>query len=353
MALFDLPLEQLRTYLPERNEPEDFDAFWERTLAEARDAAQDPVVEPVDYGIRRIESFDVRFSGYGGQPVKGWLQLPRDRTGPLPCVVEFLGYGGGRGFPTDWLLWSSVGYAHFVMDTRGQGSASLPGATPDHEPDGGNAQFPGMMTRGILDPATYYYRRVFGDAVRAVEYARNHPAVDRSRIAVAGMSQGGGIALAVSGLVPDLSAVVADVPFLCHVRRATEITDSQPYHELTRFCMVHRDKIDTVFRTLAYFDAMQFAARGRARALFSVALMDTVCPPSTVFAAYNHYAGPKAINVWRYNQHEGGGTHQVVEKVRFLNDVWLEPTAAPGTCSNDSPRDENPTSIAGISRHSG
>ncbi len=328
MALFDMPLEKLRDYRPDRNEPADFNAFWTETLARARQAASAPEFTPVDNGLRAIESFDVSFSGYGGQRIKGWLQLPRDRTERLPCVVEYLGYGGGRGFPTDWLLWGSAGYAHFIMDTRGQGSASLPGDTPDHEPDGGNPQFPGFMTRGVLDPRTYYYRRVFTDAVLAVECARSHPAVDAGRVAVAGMSQGGGIALAVSGLAPDLAAVMSDVPFLCHFRRATEITDNQPYQEIARYCIAHRDKIETVFDTLAYFDGVNFAVRAEARALFSTALMDPVCPPSTVFAAYNHYAGPKDIMVWHYNQHEGGGTFQIREKVRFLNDVWREQTPA-------------------------
>ena len=262
------------------------------------------------------------FAGYGGQPIKGWLLLPRDRSGPLPCVVEYIGYGGGRGFPTDWLLWSSAGYAHLVMDTRGQGSAWRNGDTPDAAPDGGNAHFPGFMTQGVLDPKTYYYRRVFVDGVRAVEAARSHPAVDAARIALTGGSQGGGIALAVSGLVPDVAVTMPDVPFLCHYRRATEITDRHPYEEIARYCKIHRDKEETVFRTLSYFDGLNFAVRAKAQAFFSVALMDWICPPSTVFAAYNHYAGAKQLKVYRYNDHEGGEGYQAVEKVRFLTGIW-------------------------------
>ncbi|MBK9712701.1 MAG: acetylxylan esterase [Kouleothrix sp.] len=319
---FDLSLDQLRGYLPPREEPADFDAFWRRTLDETRQAPLRPTFDAADYGLSTVETFDVSFSGYGGQTIKGWLLLPRARSGPLPCVVEYIGYGGGRGFPTDWLLWSSAGYAHLVMDTRGQGSAWLKGDTPDPEPDGGNPQHPGFMTRGILSAQTYYYRRVFADAVRAVEAAQAHPAVDSGRIAVTGGSQGGGIALAVSGLLPGVQAAMPDVPFLCHYRRATEITDAHPYQELSRYLTIQRDKEAAVFDTLAYFDGVNFAARAGARALFSVGLMDEICPPSTVFAAYNHYAGPKDIRVWRYNHHEGGGTYQSQEKIRFLRQVW-------------------------------
>ena len=323
MAFVDLPLDALRAYRPERVEPPDFDAFWTETLAETRISPLDPTFTPVDAGIRLVETFDVAFAGWGGHPIKAWLLLPRERLAPLPTVVEFIGYGGGRGWPTDWLLWSAAGYAHLVMDTRGQGSAWLHGDTPDPAPAGDPA-FPGFLTRGLSDPATSYYRRVYADAVRAVEAARAHPAVDAGRVAVTGGSQGGGLALAVAGLVLDVAAVVANVPFLCHIRRATEITDADPYRELARYCAVHPDRIERAFATLAYVDGVHFAARAAAPALFSVGLMDEVCPPSTVFAAFNSYAGPKQIRVWPYNGHEGGGSHQTVESLRFLGERFGE-----------------------------
>ncbi len=321
MAFFDLPLEQLQTYRPKRSEPADFDAFWTETLNATRQHPLNPIFEQVDYGLATVETYDVTFNGYGGQPIKGWLLLPRNQPHPLPCIVEYIGYGGGRGFPTDWLTWSAAGYAHFVMDTRGQGSSSRGGDTPDPEADGANPHYPGFMTRGILRPETYYYRRVFSDAVRAVEAARSHAAIDASRVAVSGGSQGGGITLAVSGLLTDVLAVMPDVPFLCHYRRATEITNAHPYQEIGRYLKTHRNNIDTVFNTLSYFDGVNFAARANAPTLFSVALMDEICPPSTVFAAYNHYAGAKQIRTYAYNGHEGGATFQINEKIKFMREL--------------------------------
>jgi cephalosporin-C deacetylase len=322
MAYFDLPFEQLQTYRPDRQEPVDFEAFWRETLENTRQHPLEARFDPVDYGLRTVEAFDVTFNGYGGQPIKGWLLLPRQRTGPVPCVVEYIGYGGGRGFPTDWLLWSSAGYAHLVMDTRGQGSNWRRGDTPDLEVDGSNPQFPGFMTRGVLNPKTYYYRRVFTDGVRAVEAALSHPAIDPDRIAVSGGSQGGGISIAVAGLEPRVKVTMPDVPFLCHFQRATQITDTHPYQEIVVFCKAQRDHIETVFNTLKYFDGMNFAVRSNAQALFSVSLMDDICPPSTVFAAYNYYAGPKQIKIWQFNKHEGGEGFQALEKVRFLGGIW-------------------------------
>jgi cephalosporin-C deacetylase len=324
-VLFDLPLSELRVYKPDREEPADFDAFWASTLADARTHSLAARFVPVDAGFTTVDVWDVTFAGFGGQPIKGWFLAPHDvaaspfaRDGKLPCVVEYIGYGGGRGRPLDWLLPATAGHAHLVMDTRGQGSTWRSGDTPDPDADATTGQFPGYMTRGITAPETYYYRRLMTDAVRAVEAARAHPLVDPARVALNGGSQGGGLVLAVAGLVPDLLMAMPDVPFMCHWRRATTITDDDPYHEIVRYCKINRDRAEAVYRTLAYFDGVNFAARAKAPALFSVALMDSVCPPSTVFAAYNHYAGQKEIEVYPFNGHEQGESIQLEIKFRRL-----------------------------------
>lgn len=307
MALFDLSLDELWKYRRSPSVPPDLDAFWDDTLEQARRAAWSPLLEPVATPLRRVATYDVTFSGFAGQPIKAWLNLPAGEAGPLPTVVEFIGYGGGRSQPHDWLLWVSAGYAHLVMDTRGQGASWSSGDTPDVGPDGSGPSVPGFLTRGVLDPGGYYYRRLFADAARAVEVAAELPGVDPDRLIVAGGSQGGALALAAASLVADqVRAVVASVPFLCDIRRAITITDSDPYHELVRFCRVHPSRAAAALATADYVDLVNLVPRATAPALFSVALMDTVCPPSTVFAAFHEYAGPKDIAVYEWDGHEGG-----------------------------------------------
>ncbi len=48
--------------------------------------------------------------------------------------------------------------------------------------------------------------------------------------------------------------------------------------------------------------------------------MDEICPPSTVFAAYNAYGGPKEIREYPFNDHEGGQGFHDVAKLRWLRD---------------------------------
>jgi cephalosporin-C deacetylase len=315
MPFNDLPAGELRAYRPALAAPPDLADFWKQTLADAAAVPVDAVFEPVDAGLTTVEVFDVTFTGFGGQRVRGWLRLPRGRSGPLPCIVQYIGYGGGRGLAHENLLWSAAGYAHLVMDTRGQGSESTIGDTGDEAYSG--PAHPGFMTRGILDPAAYYYRRLYVDAVRAVDAARAHDAVD-GRVAVIGGSQGGGLALAVAALRDDLSAAVPDVPFLCDFPRGMQIADRGPYRELATFAKVHRGDLAQVLRTLSYFDNVNLAPTATAPALFSVALQDAICPASTVYAAYNAYAGDKEIREYPFNDHEGGEAVHEAEQLRWL-----------------------------------
>ena len=315
----DLPLEELRRYAPHLPAPEDLRDFWDATLAEAGERPLDVSCIRVDSGLVTVETHDVSFTGFGGARVHAWLHLPARALrgdGPLPAVVQYQGYNGGRGLPHEHVFWAAAGFAHLVVDTRGQGSGWTVGDTAD--PAGSAAAQPGFTTRGVLAPEDYYYRRVYTDATRALEVLRGLPEVDGERIAVTGISQGGGIALAVSALAPGVRAVMPDVPFLCDFPRAARIAPGDPYGEIVRYLKAHRDRVDRVFRTLSYFDGAVLGRGSSAPALFSVALMDEICPPSTVFAAYNAYGGPKEITIYAFNDHEGGEAHQQREQLAWL-----------------------------------
>ena len=122
--------------------------------------------------------------------------------------------------------------------------------------------------------------------------------------------------------MPDVAASLPEVPFLCHYRRAVELIDTSPYNEITRYLKTHRDKVETVWQTVSYFDGVNFAVRVQSPSLYSVGLMDMICPPSTVYAAYNYVDAPKDIKVYPYNEHEGGAAFHALEKVKFLREMW-------------------------------
>lgn len=334
----DLPIAELRDYRPEMAEPADFDAFWSDQLAVARACAIDAVFEPVQTPLRHAEVLDVSFAGHGGDRVRGWLLLPADRLPGAPVVVEYVGYSGGRGDPMDWLTYSCAGYPHLVMDTRGQGGGWRSADTPDPG-DSGAPSTSGFMTRGIMDPPSYYFTRLFVDAARAVEAATAHPSTAGLPVVATGVSQGGGLAIAAAHLA-GVVATMPDVPFLAHFERALRVTDSDPYGELVKYFSVHPERVEPALRTLSYIDVVNHARRAQVPALFSVGLIDDITPASTVFAAYNHYGVPagtgkqvnhrhihkhihKHIQVYPFNGHEGGRTDQLAAKLAFLASTEL------------------------------
>jgi cephalosporin-C deacetylase len=320
MPFFDLPIDELRTYAPDLPEPDDLDAFWATTLAETRAHDLAASFTPVATPLTTVESFDVSFAGFGGTPIRGWLHRPTGATGELPAVVEYLGYGGGRGVPHERTLFAQAGYAHLVMDTRGQGSGWSRGDTADPGGRGAPAGT-GFLTRGLDDPADHYYRRLFADAVRAVEAAAAFDGIDATRIAVTGRSQGGALSLAAASLAPDsVVACAPDVPFLCDIERAIGLVDTDPYAEVPRYLAIHRDRVAQALTTLRYVDVARLGRRATAPALFSVGFMDDVCPPSTVYAAFHAYGGPAEIAAYPYNDHDGGGPEHELRLLDWLAD---------------------------------
>ncbi|WP_127579075.1 acetylxylan esterase [Paenibacillus koleovorans] len=310
MPLVDLPLEQLREYKPELTLQADFDAFWSRAKAESAAVPLNARLNKVEYPVEAITVYDVVYDGADGTSVHGWYVVPNDKLsqGPMPVVVRYHGYGGGRGRILEQLQYAISGYASFAIDTRGQSSL-----TPD------NAVYPmggiiGFMTRGILDPERYYYRQAYLDCVRALDFVCSREEVDASRIAVCGYSQGGGLALAVAGIDERPKVALPVYPYLCHFRRSVQHHSGGPYKEILDWFRRYdpeREQEEQVFRTLSYFDGMNLATRIRAKTLMGITLQDIICPPSTCFAAYNHLAAEvREAKIYHDYGHEGLPFHE-------------------------------------------
>jgi cephalosporin-C deacetylase len=101
----------------------------------------------------------------------------------------------------------------------------------------------------------------------------------------------------------------ADVPFLCDIQRAITLAPKAPYTEVPEFLAKNVELIPAALEVLRYIDCALLARRITAPTLVSVGLMDDICPPSTVFAAYNEITADKDIIVYPYSGHSVPRAH--------------------------------------------
>ncbi len=301
---FDFPLEKLKTYQGLNPRPADFDAFWDRALAEMH--ALDPQVQlvPAPFQVPTADCFDLYFTGVGGARVHAKYLRPKVNPEPHPAVLQFHGYTGDSGDWGDKLAYVAVGYSVAALDCRGQG-----GRSEDTGVAIGNTQH-GHIIRGLEDsPEKLLYRQIFLDTAQLARIIMAMPEVDPERVGAQGGSQGGGLTLACAALEPKVRRAAPLFPFLCDYQRVWEMDLAKDaYSELKEFFR-HVDpnhrREQEFFTRLGYIDCQHLAPRIRGDVLMGTGLMDTICPPSTQFAAYNKITAPKDMVLYPDFGHEG------------------------------------------------
>ncbi|MGQ9781056.1 MAG: acetylxylan esterase [Nitrososphaeria archaeon] len=312
MPIVDLPLNELKVYKPKLTKSSDFPDFWKQNIREAEEQPLNPKTKNVDYFSKKVEVIGLTFDGFTDRsPITGYFIKSRESEDPRPAIVSIHGYSGSKGTVSDFLGWINLGFSVFTIDVRGQF-----GEAPDHARyDYGNVT--GNMTKGIQDKNKYYYRYVIMDCYRAINYIITRKDVDSKRVAVMGVSQGGGLAMILTALQKKVALALSSVPYLCHFDRAIYVAEAGPYLEILNYIKVRPDEEEKVIDTLSYFDAMNFAPEITAPTLISVGLTDTICPPSTIFAAYHHIASKqKELAIYPGLGHEEPNIH-VERKMKF------------------------------------
>ena len=300
---FDLPIDELKTYLGRNPKPADFDEYWMRGLAEMRANQADIEIIPADFQTHFAQCDHLYFNGVAGARIHAQLLQPREIDAPQPAVLMFHGYSGNAG---DW--YSKLGYVAqgltvAAMDCRGQG-----GLSQDIGGVKGNTLH-GHIVRGLdAGPDDLLYRQIFLDTAQLASIIMDLPTVDDSRVGATGESQGGGLTLACAALEPRIKRLAPVYPFLSDYQRVWEMDmDIDAYAELReyfrRFDPLHQRQ-EAVFEKLGYIDVQHLAGRIQGEVLMSVGLMDEICPPSTQFAAYNKICAPKSMHIYPDFGHE-------------------------------------------------
>jgi len=301
---FDMPFEKLKEYRGINPRPVDFDAYWDKALTEMN--AVDPQIEIIpdtEFQTPFAVCSHLWFTGVGGARIHAKLLQPKTSGKKHPAVLMFHGYSCDSGDWGDKLGYVAAGFTVASLDCRGQGGLS--------EDVGGvkGTTLRGQIIRGLDDaPKKLLYRQIFLDTAQLAKIVMDMDDVDEKRVGALGGSQGGGLTLACAALEPRIKRITPIYPFLSDYRRVWDMDQTKDaYAELKDFFRRHdpqHKREDEIFDRLGYIDVQHLAPRIKADVMMGVGLMDTICPPSTQFAAYNKIKSKKSLEIYPDFGHE-------------------------------------------------
>ena len=272
--------------------PDDFDDFWSAQKAALAKVPLNPTLTRVKAPADGIEAFDVQVECLG-KPVSGYFGRPKDaKPKSLPAILFVHGAGvrsAGLG-STQWAL-REGGMLSFDINAHG-----IPNGKPTEFYDAlSQGELKDYRAAGRQDRETCYFKGMFLRLIRAIDFLVDQPEWDGKTLIVYGSSQGGFQAFAAAGLDTRVSFICAGVPAGCdhtgnHVDRISGWPKIVPMN-------AEGQPDPQVLQASRYFDCVNFATRAQCRgAAVTVGFIDTTCPPTSVYAAYNALAIPKSMH---------------------------------------------------------
>jgi cephalosporin-C deacetylase-like acetyl esterase len=272
--------------------PDDFDEFWRNQKAELAKTPAKASLTPLPRNESGIEAFDVHVDCLGSAPVSGYFARPEIATPKsLPAVLWVHGAGVRSSILSQAVLGAKQGMLSMDINAHG-----IPNGKPkSYYVELSKGALKGYRHRGRESRETSYFVGMYLRIVRAIDFLTAQPEWNGKVLAVSGHSQGGGQSLVAGGLDERVTFIAAGVPAMCdHSGLAANRVNGWPK-------LVPHGKDGQpnpqVLEASRYVDAVNFASRCKADAMMSIGFIDTVCPPTTNYAAYNLLRGQKrAIN---------------------------------------------------------
>ncbi len=309
---------ELEAYLPALTKRADFDAFWEETIAQTHANPLEKRIEKIDYPAAGMDVYDVSYCGFDSTRVHGWLIVPaylgKDK---YPLMVQYHGFGGSRGVPSDHMAFAVLGCAVLAIDCREQG-----GVTGNHAQYNGSGMVTNVGSKGVLSKYEYYYRAVYMDCLKALDFAEALDFIDADRLFVRGTSQGGALGMAISALDHRVKVALVNVPSNSNIEYRIEHRHGS-FTAVNDYLRKFPEHLDAAYETLSYFDTMNMADRITAKVFASVGLADPTCPAKCYYATYNRITSEKHIAVYPFNEHEGARATHVEKEIAFVRECGI------------------------------
>lgn len=287
-------------------EPADLMAYWDNQKAMLQALpmqVKTNALEVPEWGQGKYSCQDIEINCLGPAPVRAYMAKPVDaKPKSLPIIILCR----AAGVSGDWCRCqvgecvgnSALGNGALSLDINAHGFLN-----------GQPTEYYKMLEDGMLkdyfeynayDRDTYYFKGMYLRLLRAIEYMTQQPEWDGKRILVIGESQGGGQAAAAAGLDNRVSAVVLNVPAIQDLGGARVGRRSGWPQPIENHQNLSQEMLDA---SLPYFDGSLLLSHSDAEIFCEMGLIDTTCPPSTVWSSLNAAKGKKTITCVPYRTH--------------------------------------------------
>jgi cephalosporin-C deacetylase len=265
--------------------PDDFDSFWSSRKEQLACIPIDAVFTPIKSDSANVDMFDVVMKCLGKQ-VYGYYARPKDAPdGSCPAIITLHGAGVSSARKEPITYFAERGF--IALDINANGVVN-----------GREAEYYDELYRTVLknyrhwgkeNQYTCYFTGMFTRVLRGLEFLKSQPLWNGKVLAAYGASQGGAQSLAAAGLDSDVNIIFSGVTAMCdhggQVNGWPKFVPKEPDGSYNK----------QILDASMYNDGVNFARRARAKAIFSVGFIDNVCRPTSVYAAYNSYRGPKEM----------------------------------------------------------
>lgn len=263
--------------------PADFESYWHQTLESLAAYPAAPELERLPLRCTEFATlYGVRLTSLGPYRLFGYLSIPQG-PGPFPTifytpkyqsVLEIIGQGTANQ--------QRSRYITFTLAGRGQRNADAPYA----------AAFPGLLTDGLDQPASYIFRGIVADSVRGLQWLLTRPEVDPTRVVVSGND----LALITAALQPGATQVVMTPALFHNTAALAPKTSAYPLEEINDYCRAFPSRVEAVHQTLAYYDLQAFATRVSAATLLMAGAPGSVLDAQSLTPVAMALRGPVTVH---------------------------------------------------------
>lgn len=278
--------------------PLGFYNYWEKALNELHKVDPQYKVTKVDSlcTIKR-DGFVVEMKSIGNATIRGYYFVPKQKK-KYAAILNLPGYGYGFEY-LDEFLKVEEDVIELAICVRGHGISKSAFET--------EFPVPGFIGYNICDINSIAYRQIYMDCIRALEFLLTRNEINPLKIGVVGGSQGGGLALMTTGLMPkQVSACAYSSPFPCdlknHIKVRTLIKD-----ELKSYLKYYDYACDfeEAVNTFDFLDTKYFAKNIKCPTFYATGLLDDDCPSRLGFSAFNEIEAKKEFKIFPNDSHIG------------------------------------------------